>query len=104
MEEQSVSAVRSWPIPSNIKAMQSFLGCANYFRRFIRGVSTVVAPLTSLLKVGPRQLRWTGEANEAFCALKDCFTNAPVLAHPDPSLPFIVEVDASEVGEGTVLS
>ncbi|XP_023869643.1 uncharacterized protein [Salvelinus sp. IW2-2015] len=97
MEEQRVNAVRSWPVPSNIKAVQRFLGFANYFRRFIRGFSRVVAPLTFLLKGGPRQLRWTGEANEAFCALKERFTNASVLAHPDPSLS-IVEVDASEVG------
>jgi hypothetical protein len=57
----------------------------------------VVAPLIFLLKGGLRQLRWTKEANETFHALKECFTNAPVLAHPDPSLPFIVEVDASRM-------
>ena len=104
MEEQKVSAVRSWPVPSNIKAVQHFLGFSNYFRRFIRGFSTAVAPFTSLLKRGPRQLSWTGEANKAFHVLKERFTKAPVLAHPDPSLPFIPEVDVSELGEGAVLS
>jgi hypothetical protein len=49
MEEQCVSAVRSWPIPNCVKAVQRFLGFANYFRRFIQGISTVVALLTFLL-------------------------------------------------------
>ena len=61
-------------------------------------------PLTSLLKGAPQQLHWTEEANKAFHELKERFTNTPVLAHPDPRLPFIVEVDASEVGVGTVLA
>jgi hypothetical protein len=40
----------------------------------------------------------------AFRHLKALFTPVPVLAHSDPSLPFIVEVDASEAGIGAVLS
>ena len=64
----------------------------------------VVAPLTSLLRGGPQQLRWTAEAERAFETLKAHFTTAPVLAHPNPSRPFIIEVDASEVGVAAVLS
>ena len=44
------------------------------------------------------------EAEEVFETLKAGFTTAPVLAHPDPSLAFIVEVDVSKVGVGAMLS
>lgn len=36
--------------------------------------------------------------------LKSSFTTALILKHPDPDLPFIVEVDASDCGIGAVLS
>ena len=49
-------------------------------------------------------MQWLAEADGAFNKLKALFTDAPVLAHPDPSLAFIVEVDASEAGVGAVLS
>ena len=32
------------------------------------------------------------------------FVSAPVLQHPDPALPYILEVDASEVATGAILS
>ena len=80
------------------------LGFANYYRRFIKGFGQVAAPITSLLKGGPVCLQWSAEANMAFRHLKALFTSVPVLAHPDPSLPIIVEVDASEAGIGAVLS
>ncbi|KAK1788749.1 hypothetical protein P4O66_002561 [Electrophorus voltai] len=35
--------------------------------------------------------------------MRGAFVSAPVFCQPDPSLPFIVEVDASEVGVGAVL-
>ncbi|KAK3541283.1 hypothetical protein QTP86_019415 [Hemibagrus guttatus] len=40
----------------------------------------------------------------AFQMLKQAFTTAPLLVHPDPEFPFIVEVDASTTGVGAVLS
>lgn len=36
--------------------------------------------------------------------LKDSFTTAPILWHPDPEHPFIVEVDISNCVIGAVLS
>uniref|UniRef100_A0A8K9X5F7 Gypsy retrotransposon integrase-like protein 1 n=1 Tax=Oncorhynchus mykiss TaxID=8022 RepID=A0A8K9X5F7_ONCMY len=104
MECDRVNAVRNWPTPTTVKEVQRFLGFANYYRRFIRGFGQVAAPITSLLKGGPVRLRWSAEADGAFNQLKALFTGAPVLAHPDPSLAFIVEVDASEAGVGAVLS
>ena len=50
------------------------------------------------------RLQWSAGADRAFGHLKALFTSAPVLPHPDPSLAFIVEVDASEAGIGAVLS
>uniref|UniRef100_A0A8C9T6V6 Gypsy retrotransposon integrase-like protein 1 n=5 Tax=Scleropages formosus TaxID=113540 RepID=A0A8C9T6V6_SCLFO len=104
MDPQKVSAVLSWPQPKTVKDLQRFLGFANFYRRFIRNFSSVAAPLTALLKGAPRRLTWTPEASQAFEDLKKRFTSAPILKHPDPKLPFIVEVDASEAGVGAVLS
>ena len=63
----------------------------------------MAAPITSLLKGGPVRLQWSVEADRAYGQLGAMFTSAPVLVHPDPSLAFIVEVDASEAGIGAML-
>lgn len=39
---------------------------------------------------------WTTVADKAFHQLKQVFTSAPILKHPDPERPFVVEVDASD--------
>ncbi len=83
--------------------MKRFLGFANFYRRFIRNFSLVAAPLTAL--TSPKvPFRWNSQAQEAFDFLKSHFLSAPVLCLPDPEQQFIVEVDASEVGVGAVLS
>lgn len=64
----------------------------------------ITAPLTSLLKGKPKVLHWTPEAEQAFQTLKEAFTTAPLLQHPNPEKRFIVEVDASTTGVGTILS
>ena len=43
MDSAKVSAVTAWPIPESRKQLQRFLGFANFYRRFIRGYSTVTA-------------------------------------------------------------
>uniref|UniRef100_A0A8C2AU46 Gypsy retrotransposon integrase-like protein 1 n=1 Tax=Cyprinus carpio TaxID=7962 RepID=A0A8C2AU46_CYPCA len=104
MESAKVDAVANWAEPTTVKELQRFLGFANFYRRFIKNYSLHSAPLTSLLKGGQRQLRWTSQAREAFGHLKHLFTSAPILRHPDPSKPFVVEVDAANHGIGAVLS
>lgn len=45
-----------------------------------------------------------GKSPSAFRDLKTRFTEAPILVQPDPKLQFIVKVDASDFGAGSVLS
>ncbi|KAL0195822.1 hypothetical protein M9458_009394, partial [Cirrhinus mrigala] len=103
MDSSKIQAVTEWPQPTTVKELQRFLGFAKFYRRFIRNYSMVAAPLTSLLKGKPSKLAWTEAASQAFVSLKERFTSAPILKHPDPNLPFIVEVDASDCGIGAVL-
>uniref|UniRef100_A0A3P8NIY2 Gypsy retrotransposon integrase-like protein 1 n=2 Tax=Astatotilapia calliptera TaxID=8154 RepID=A0A3P8NIY2_ASTCA len=98
-----VKAVTEWPVPTSRKLLQRFLGFANFYRRFVRNYSQVVAPLTRLTST-KHPFTWPTEADRAFNKLKQLFTTAPVLIQPDTSKPFIVEVDASDVGVGAVLS
>ncbi|KAK3530048.1 hypothetical protein QTP86_010336 [Hemibagrus guttatus] len=104
MDVVKVQAVTEWPAPNSVRELQRFLGFANFYRRFIRNYSSVAGPLTSLLRGKPKKLTWTDPARSAFQQLKNCFTTAPILRHPDPDLPFVVEVDASSSGLGAVLS
>jgi len=50
MEEEKVKGVLEWPTPKSVKDVQKFLGLANYYRRFIKGFTTVARPLHDLVK------------------------------------------------------
>ncbi len=104
MDDSKVQAVLNWPKPTTVKELQRFLGFANFYRRFIRNFSMVAAPLTSLLQGGKQRLNWTQASEQSFRQLKERFTSAPILHHPNPDLEFTVEVDASNTGIGAVLS
>lgn len=103
MEVEKVEAVKFWPVPATIKELQCFLRFANFYRCFIKIYSQVTAPLTSLLKNKPKSLSWSPQAIHAFNALKEAFTSAPLVCHPDTEKPFTAEVDASTSDVGAVL-
>ncbi|KAK3549109.1 hypothetical protein QTP70_032424 [Hemibagrus guttatus] len=104
MDEGKITAVRDWPAPATVKELQRFLGFANFYRRFISNYSSIANPLTNLLRNKPKSLLWSPATEEAFNTLKRAFTTAPLLIHPDPHKPFVVEVDASTTEVGAVLS
>ncbi|KAL1223554.1 putative mitochondrial protein [Cardamine amara subsp. amara] len=100
-DPSKVEVIKKWPTPTSQKQLRSFLGLANYYRRFIRGYSVVAHPLTNLLKKDG--FRWCQEATDAFTKLKTALSSTPVLALPNFDKQFIVETDASNMGIGAVL-
>ena len=50
MDESKVKTVKEWATPSTMKDIQSFLGFANFYRRFIAGFSAITRPLTYLTR------------------------------------------------------
>jgi len=105
MSTEKVEAVLGWKTPNSLTEVQSFLGFANFYRRFIKNYSRVARPLTELTKKEKgKEWTWNHEAEIAFRDLKHRFTTAPILAHFDTAEPVIVETDASDFALGAVLS
>ena len=101
-DPKKLQAIEEWPAPKTVTEIQSFLGLANFYRRFIRNFSHIAAPLTSLTKKD-HPYNWTSVEETAFQDLKTALISAPVLAAPDPDLPYVVITDASDFAVGGVL-
>ena len=93
MVERKVQVVIDWPAPTKVTKLQSFLGLANYYHRFMKGYSKIVFPLTDLLK-NDRAWDWDIECQMAFESLKQAISKEPVLRLPNLDLPFEVQTYA----------
>ena len=99
-----VQAIQKYPRPGTVQHLQSFLGMANFYRRFIPAAAQVLKPLTDALRGGQRtKLEWTQEMEGAFLGVKQKLVEAVELAHPDPQAPLVLAVDASNTHVGGVL-
>ncbi|KAF8713103.1 hypothetical protein RHS03_00686, partial [Rhizoctonia solani] len=103
MDQRKVEAVTSWPQPKTVKQVQAFLGFVNYLRQFIPNFSLVARPLHNLTKK-ETPWSWGSLEEEAFQELKLLVTQAPVLIHSNPDLPYYLETDALGVAMGAILS
>jgi len=101
-DPEKISAITDWPKPANQHDIQSFLGLANYYRKFVPGFSRIAKPLTDLLK-NSAAFEWKQEHDQAFESLKRSLEQGPVLKIPDCEKPFRVETDASNFAIGAAL-
>ncbi|KAK5845393.1 hypothetical protein PVK06_001575 [Gossypium arboreum] len=102
VDPRKIEAILEWKPPKSVTEIQSFLGLAGYYRRFVEGFSVMAAPLTKLIRKGAPFV-WTDKQQEAFEKLKKVLTEAPVLIQPESGKDFTVYSDASHVGLGCVL-
>ena len=120
-----VQKILDFPVPVNVKQLRGFLGLTGYFRKFIKGYSSIASPLyeaTSIkdkngqpMTIGKRRservtLELSDKARLAFERLKHCLTTttedspeAGILLMPDFAKPFVLYTDACDEGLGAVL-
>lgn len=100
---KKIEAVKNFKTPATPTQVKSFLGLAGYYRKFIQNFSKIAKPLTDLTKKDINFF-WTDKQTESFNTLKQKLCEAPVLAFPDFSQPFVLTTDASNEGIGAILS
>jgi hypothetical protein len=103
MDPVKVAGVQEWPVPKSKKEVQSFVGFANFYRRFIASFSHHARALFDLTKKDVK-FEWTEHEQRAFDKIKEAVTSAPVLVLPDRDQPFRIEADGSGFTTGAVLS
>jgi hypothetical protein len=102
VDPAKVREIVAWSIPSIAAEVQSFLGLAGYYRRFIEGFSKIAKPMTSLLEKG-KEFKWTWKCQDSFNQLKLRLTSPLVLIMPDLQKRYDIYYDACGQGLGCVL-
>ncbi|CAM8999789.1 unnamed protein product [Rhodiola kirilowii] len=102
VDKSKIDLIKTLPYPSTVRDIQSFLGHAGFYRRFIKDFSKKALPLSTLLqKEVP--FEFTNTCKEAFNELKKALTSTPVIQTPDWKKPFEIMCDASDFAVGAVL-
>ena len=94
MDPAKIEAIIKWEAPKTVKAVQGFLGFANFYRKFIKNFSQLVMPLTNLIKKDAK-FDWSEATNEAFSKLKQIFVSAPILIQFDNTRETVLETNVS---------
>ena len=87
VDPERVEAIKKFPLPKNLKALQYFNGQINFIRRFIPNLAELMKPLQKLLKKDAK-FEWTDEGKDAFKSIEDAISKSPVLISPDYSKEF----------------
>ncbi|KAG3231631.1 hypothetical protein PI124_g23274 [Phytophthora idaei] len=101
-DPEKVRAISEWPTLSNVKERRQFLGLATYLCKYVENYASKIRPLSQLLK-NEAEWKWAAECQQAFGAVKQGLTEAPILAVADQDRPFHVVCDASDFAIGCAL-
>ncbi|KAG2960384.1 hypothetical protein PC119_g26399 [Phytophthora cactorum] len=101
-DPEKVRVINEWPTLSNVKELRQFLGLATYLCKYVENYAGKIRPLSQLLKK-EAEWKWTAECQQAFDAVKQGLTEAPILAVVDQDRPFHVACDASDFAIGCAL-
>ena len=102
VDPAKIETIMKLNTPHDVGQLRSFFGLCNYFKRFIQGYTTLVAPLTNLTRHDSKY-HWTVDCQKTFDKVTYALTHAPVLVLPTFGEPFEVICNASIVGIGAII-
>jgi len=102
MDNKKIKTIQNFKAPSNKKELQSFLGFLNFYRRFIDKFAHTIEPLIELVRKDKKWC-WDEHHQRVFEEAKSVFLQEVVIAFPDFSQPFYLNIDASTAATGGVL-
>ena len=102
VDPSTVEAVSQWKQPRNLTKVQSFLGLAGYYQRFVDGFLKIAAPMTTLTYKNVK-FEWTDTCEQSFQELKKRLVTAPILTIPEGEDCFVIYCDGSSQGLGAIL-
>jgi len=97
-----IVGIDTWLTPKNVTEVQRAVGFFNFYRPFIKGFAHITRPLHRLTRKD-QEWTWGHDEQQAFDKLKKLVTEEPILAHPDLTQQFEVEVDTSGYATGATL-
>lgn len=103
IDPDRIKEISEISLPHNKKEMQSFLGLINFIKRFVPNFSRIVSPLQAMIKKNSL-FKWGQAEHEAFILIKQVIINAPYLATPNLSDPFILYTFASEKSYAAIIT
>jgi len=104
--KSNIESITKFKTPTTIKQVRSFLGAANYFRRFVKNFAKIAMPLTNLIKEfnATKKFQWTSECDSSFQELKTILTTPPLLSHFNENRETRVYTDASNFAIAAVMT
>lgn len=100
---EQVKAVMKILTPKSVGDLRRVVGLASWYRRFVPNFSSIISPMTNLLRKN-QPFEWIEQCFKVLTTIKEHLISAPILACPDFTKPFLVQVDASDFGLGAILT
>jgi len=94
MNPQKMKAIMNWQASKSVKNVQSFIGFANFYWKFIKNFSNLIMSMMALVQKNT-SFKWTEKANQGFTKLKAMFISAPILVSFDHTCTTVMKTDFS---------
>ena len=101
-DPNKVKAILEMKAPRNVAEVRILRGTINYMARFLPDLSSVIEPISRLVKEDV-PWHWETEQAEAFERIKLLISGSPVLTYYDAKKELVLQCDASEKALGATL-